>query len=87
MGSTGDLGEKAMRWSIGWGLLASALALATPVLAQDARMTATAAPAEPSASAFSVAASELCWHCGWRSLARDIENCVEIRRQQTGTAD
>ncbi len=38
-----------MRWSIGFGLLASALALATPVLAQDARMTATAAPAEPSA--------------------------------------
>ena len=38
-----------MRWSIRFGLLASALALATPVLAQDARMTATAAPAEPSA--------------------------------------
>jgi acetyl esterase/lipase len=46
---TGNKGEKAMRWSIGWGLLASALALATPVLAQDARMTAMAAPAEPSA--------------------------------------
>ncbi|PTW48843.1 acetyl esterase/lipase [Sphingomonas faeni] len=38
-----------MRWSIGFGLLASALALATPVLAQDARMTATAPPAEPTA--------------------------------------
>ena len=38
-----------MRWSIGFGLLASALALATPVLAQDAKMTATAAPAEPTA--------------------------------------
>lgn len=38
-----------MRWSIGFGLFASALALATPVLAQDARMTATAAPAEPTA--------------------------------------
>ncbi|TCP93769.1 acetyl esterase/lipase [Sphingomonas sp. PP-CE-1A-559] len=38
-----------MRWLIGFGLFASALALATPVLAQDARMTATAAPAEPTA--------------------------------------
>jgi acetyl esterase/lipase len=38
-----------MRWSIGFGLFASALALATPAFAQDARMTATAAPAEPGA--------------------------------------
>ena len=38
-----------MRWLIGFGLLASALALATPVLAQDAKMTATAVPAEPTA--------------------------------------
>jgi acetyl esterase/lipase len=38
-----------MRWSIGFGLFASALALATPAFAQDARMTATAAPAEPTA--------------------------------------
>jgi acetyl esterase/lipase len=38
-----------MRWTIGLGVLASAMALAPPVLAQDARMTATAAPAEPAA--------------------------------------
>ncbi|MDQ0839588.1 alpha/beta hydrolase [Sphingomonas faeni] len=38
-----------MRWSIGFGLFASALALATPAFAQDARMTATASPAEPTA--------------------------------------
>lgn len=44
-----DWGEKAMRWSIGLGWFASVLALATPVLAQDARMTAMAAPAEPTA--------------------------------------
>ncbi|BCA63883.1 esterase [Sphingomonas sp. HMP9] len=38
-----------MRWAIGCGLFAGALALATPVMAQDARMTVTATPAEPSA--------------------------------------
>ncbi len=38
-----------MRHMIGFGVLASALALATPVSAQDARMTATTAPAEPTA--------------------------------------
>jgi acetyl esterase/lipase len=43
-----EFGERMMRRTVGWGVLA-VLALATPVSAQDARMTATAAPAEPTA--------------------------------------